>query len=230
MQPLQFVRERVRIRSRIREVMMPRLLRGRAMLFPTFDEELHRTILSYSDYFRYATLGLAVQTILSEEIPGSFAEVGVYRGNMAKFLHRLAPHRTYYLFDTFEGFPEQDLEPEQRGDGRFTNTSVDLVLRTIGDTHNVVVKAGYVPETFAGLESERFAFALLDVDLYAPTARSLEFLYPRMAAGGYVILHDYNSPESNRAVKRAADEFMRDKPEKLIELADASGTALFRKH
>ena len=43
------------------------------------------------------------------------------------------------------------------------------------------------------------------------------------------LMHDYNSEESGRAVSRAANTFMSDKPELLIELPDFFGTALFRK-
>lgn len=204
-------------------------LRKRAMLYPTVSTTLHEGILLQADYARYATFALAVQRLLDEHIAGSFAEAGVYRGHLSSFLHRLAPERTYYLFDTFEGFPQQDLEPGVAEDRRFSDTSVDLVLHTIGDTENIVVRKGYVPETFAGLEHEQFAFVLLDLDLYRPTAAGLEFFYPRLVPGGYLAIHDYNNPESNWACKRAVDAFMKDKPEYIIELADRFGTALFRR-
>ena len=70
---------------------------------------------------------------------------------------------------------------------------------------------------------------MLDADLYKPTRAGLEFFYPRMSKGGYIFLHDYTSSESNYAVSRAADEFLADKPEKIIEIPDTWGTALFRK-
>jgi len=44
-----------------------------------------------------------------EGIPGSLAELGVYRGTTAKLLHALFPGRTLWLFDTFEGFDPRDL-------------------------------------------------------------------------------------------------------------------------
>ena len=62
-----------------------------------------------------------------EGIPGSLAELGVYRGTTAKLLHALFPGRTLWLFDTFEGFDARDLAHERRakGDGfRFDDTSV----------------------------------------------------------------------------------------------------------
>ena len=57
----------------------------------------------------------------------------------------------------------------------------------------------------------------------------LEFFYPRIAPGGYLILDDYNNSESGWAVSRAVKEFMVDKPEGVIELADMWGSVVFRR-
>lgn len=203
--------------------------RRRAMGFPTFNAGLHARMVQYGDYYRYATLGLAVQRVLTENIPGALAEVGVYRGYMSRFIHRIAPERTYYLFDPFEGFRAGDFEAGEREDRRFRDTSVAHLLQALGDRRNVVLRPGYVPDTFAGLEPERFAFVLLDVDKHKPTAAALEFFYPRLSPGAFLAVHDYNSPESGWACKRALDDFLVDKPERIVELADISGTALLRK-
>jgi O-methyltransferase len=70
---------------------------------------------------------------------------------------------------------------------------------------------------------------LLDLDLHAPTVASLEFFYPRLAKGAYLIVHDYNSREYNGACKRALDDFLSDKPERVVDIADVWGSALVRK-
>lgn len=211
-----------------KHVLLP-ALRQRTLLHPSIDKNAHDGIIPLNDYTRYATFALALERIVQDSIQGSFAEVGVYRGELSKFLHGIAPEKTYYLFDTFEGFPQQDLEPNVTEDRRFRDTSVDVVLSNIGNTKNIIVKQGYVPDTFHGLEQERFSFVLLDVDLHKPTVASLEFFYPRLTPGAYLAVHDYNNPESNWACKRALDTFMQDKPEYIIELADRFGTAMFRK-
>lgn len=199
------------------------------MWYPTYAVDIHNSMIALADYNRYGTFGLAIQRILTENIPGCFAELGVYKGHLSSYIHRLAPERRYYLFDTFQGFPKGDLEPGVIEDNRFQDTSVDTVLKAIGDTRNIVVRQGYVPDTLKGLEHEQFAFVLLDLDLYSPTVAGLEFFYPRLATGGYLAIHDYNNPESNWACKRAVDAFMKDKPEHIIELADRFGTVLIRK-
>ena len=200
-----------------------------AMEFPPYDALIQRVALATGDYARYASLALAIRRLDEERIPGGFAEVGVYRGETSRFLLRCAPERTLYLFDTFEGFPMQDREPENRDDSRFRDTSEDAVRRAIGGGRNVVIRKGRFPETAAGLEGERFAFALLDLDVFEPTVAGLEFFYPRLTAGGYLFVHDFNNPESNYACRRAVTRFMADKPEKLVELPDVWGSVVIRK-
>jgi O-methyltransferase len=198
------------------------------MRFPTFPPDVHDSIRDANDYFRYATLGLAVQRVLDENIPGALAEVGVWRGETSAFLHRVAPSRRLYLFDTFTGFPSQDL-PSGATDTRFRNTSERAVRERVGPSSDVILRKGYVPDTLAGLEDEVFAFVLLDLDLAAPTRASLEFFYPRLSPGGYLIAHDYNSPESDWACKRVLDEFLEGRPERVVELGDIWGSAVVRR-
>ena len=204
------------------------LARHREMRFPTFPSEVHESVAISDDYFRYATLGLGAQRVLDEQVPGAFAEVGVWRGETSAFLARVAPERRLYLFDTFQGFPQSDL-PEGTADTRFRDTSEQAVRRRVGSSPNVVIRPGYVPDTLAGLEDEAFAFVLLDLDLIEPTRASLEFFYPRLSPGGYLFMHDYNNPESDWACKRAMDEFLATRPEKLVELGDVWGSALVRR-
>lgn len=222
---LQELRARV---PAVRGKLVRPLTRHREMHFPTFDLDAHESIVTSDDYFRYATLGLALQRVLDEDIRGALAEVGVWRGETSAFLHRVAPRRRLYLFDTFEDFPEPDLPPGSV-DRRFRDTSADTVARRVGFSENVSLKPGYVPDSLRGVADERFAFVLLDLDLFDPTRASLEFFYPRLSAGGYLIVHDYNNDESGWACKRAFDVFLADKPERLVELSDVWGSALIRR-
>jgi O-methyltransferase len=56
----------------------------------------------------------------------------------------------------------------------------------------------------------------------------LEFFYPRLTPGGFLVLHDYSSLEWDGAEK-AIDEFLADKPERVIPIPDKSGTVVLRK-
>lgn len=203
------------------------LVRHRDLQFPTFAPGLHERIARKQDYFRYATLGLAVQRVRDEGVPGAFAEAGVWRGETSALLHALAPERRLYLLDTFSGFPD-DGSPSA-ADTRFRDTSEAAVRRRVGSSPQVVLRPGRIPDTLAGLEEEAFAFVLLDLDLHEPTRAALEFFYPRLSPGGYLVVHDYNNPESDWACRRAFDAFLAGRPERVVELGDMWGSALIRR-
>lgn len=190
--------------------------------------------LRTQDPSRYCAFGLAIQRIEREGIPGAFAEVGVYLGASSRVIHRLAPDRKLYLFDTFEGFPESDLKGWERKcevewSPETFKSSVELVKRNIGDTNNLEFKKGYFPDTAKGLEDERFAFVNLDVDLQKPTLSGLEFFYPRVNRGGYIFVHDYNNPEADRGVSESVNHFFEDKMEHIVEIPDAGGSVVVRR-
>ena len=195
------------------------------MAFPPYTATAHKTITSSADPVRYATVALAINLIKQHHINGCLAEVGVYRGEMSNFIHNLAPERMLYLFDTFEGFPSQYVE----SDNRFKDTSIDVLTKAIGDLSNIVIRRGIFPDTARGLEDVTFSFVMLDLDLYEPTLAGLEFFYPRMNSGGYIIVHDYNSPESDWAVSKAVTEFISAKPEQVVETPDTWGSIVIRK-
>jgi O-methyltransferase len=206
-----------------------RLAGAGRMQYPTFDLAIQRAAIESGDYARYASLALAIRRVEADRLTGAIAEVGVYRGHTSRFIRRCAPGRTLYLFDTFEGFPIQDREAANRGDTRFRDTSEAALQRALVDLKNVVIRKGRFPETVAGLDNERFALVLLDLDVFAPTLAGLEFFYPRLTRGGYLFVHDYNSPESNSACRRAVTQFMAGKPEQIVELPDTWGSVVFRK-
>jgi len=203
------------------------------MRFPTAAKPLIREARSVRDSIRYETIALAIETIRREAIPGAMAEVGVWRGTLSRFLHQCAPERKLYLFDTFSGFPSESvgaLDLQNKGDqGRFRDTSVELVKKSVGESENVIFRVGVFPDSAIGLEGEAFSFVMLDLDIFKPTVAALEFFYPRLSAGGYLFIHDFNSPESNSAMRRAVIPFLSAKPEKLVELPDEWGSAVMRK-
>ncbi|NJB69180.1 O-methyltransferase [Desulfobaculum xiamenense] len=202
----------------------------RHWLMRNFDD-LHGTIRlddpRGADLMRLYMLAFNVERLLAEAIPGAFAELGVYRGVTARLLRQLAPQRTLYLFDTFEGLPAQDAQgdPTGLGAGECANTSMDLVLARVG-REGVVCCPGHFPETAAAVpDGERFALVHLDCDLLPPTRAGLEFFYPRMSPGGLIIVHDYAGTRWP-GVRQAVDEFLATRPESPVLMPDSSCSAI----
>jgi O-methyltransferase len=149
-------------------------------------------------------------------VPGNFWEIGVYRGGTAALLREVIAQsgsgKSLCLFDTFEGMPETDPDRDLHKQGDFSDTSLDAVQKLVGVFPWVSYHKGYVPSTFAGLEKEQIAFAHIDVDIYRSILDSCDFVYPRLARGGFMIFDDYGFPTCPGA-RQAVDEFFAEKPE-----------------
>ena len=198
--------------------------------FPPRDSANRRICnLEAHDNTRRDMLILLLRTLLERQVPGAFAELGVYKGLTARLIHHYAPERTLHLFDTFEGFTERSAAAELRGLGHtaklFSDTSLEQVRRFIGATSSAVqFHRGFFPESIpATLSTETFAFVHLDADLYDPIIGGLRFFYPRMPRCGILVIHDYNAWPGAR---RAVDEFFADKPELPVPMPDKSGSAV----
>lgn len=147
--------------------------------------------------------------IYKNGIQGAVAEAGVFQGQTARFINCFFPDRTFYLFDTFEGFSKTDqLNDDKRNLYNekidYTDTSENCVMQKMHFPGRCVVKRGWFPQSAIGI-NETFAMVRLDMDLYDPIYSGLEFFYPRMEKGGYIIIHDCRSKNFEGARKALID-------------------------
>jgi len=194
-----------------------------------FAPEHHHLLKGSWDFVRHAAMGLALRRIVNEGIAGDLAEVGVWRGDCAEFIHLFSPERRMYLFDTFEGFPAQKDEADNEFSQEFLDTSESSVRKRFQNNPNMVIKAGIFPDTASDLHDNRFSFVSIDCDLYEPILESWRFFYERMTPGGYIFLHDHNGQGYNDGPARATHEFLADKAEKIIDIPDQWGSIMIRK-
>jgi O-methyltransferase len=189
----------------------------------------------------------AVRYCERRQIPGAFAECGVWRGGsvlaMILALQRLeVADRDLHLFDTFEGMTaptELDvsrLEPpaletwrQAHAGGRrawhelfdpetFNQDRVRALLSETGyPSARIHLVPGRVEETIPDQAPETLALLRLDTDWYESTRHELEHLYPRLATGGVLIVDDYGHWDGCR---RAVDEYFADRPPPLLARVD----------
>jgi hypothetical protein len=180
---------------------------------------------------RLYALYKSVEYIVSANIPGDFAEAGVWQGGscmlIAETLTALGDRsRRIFLFDTFEGHPKPDAE---RDVDLWGNRAIDEWKRAVGDDSHgnwayvsledvqanlartgypadrLVFVKGLVEETAANVPSiEKLALLRLDTDWYASTRTGLQYLYPRLAPGGILIVDDYGHYKGQQ---EAVDEY-----------------------
>jgi hypothetical protein len=184
------------------------------------------------DMARFYFFSLAFDQIVKEGLEGDLAELGVYKGNTATLLAAYARRlgATAYMLDTFEGFNQDDLVgiDADAKVGSFSDTSLDAVRGLVGEGGVRFIK-GYFPAAAAELpQNGTYCFVHIDCDLFAPIKSGIEYFYPRLVPGGFLIAHDYSSLHWNGAEK-AVDEFFLDKPECPIPLPDCAGSVVIRK-
>jgi O-methyltransferase len=184
------------------------------------------------DWGRNTAFELMADQISAKNLGGACAELGVYKGDQARIIGKLFPHKILYLFDTFEGFAPADLAVETAGfsvstSQDFANTSLDEILPKIDNHDRLRVKRGFFPDSAADLEDE-FCFVSLDVDLYSPTLAGLEYFYPRLLRGGAIFVHDYNNARY-RGVRVAVDEFIERTGCPAVPIPDSAGSMVIPK-
>lgn len=173
-----------------------------------YDEDKDRRVIWLSAFAHYVKL---------INMNGNVAEVGVNRGEFAYYINKYFFDRKLYLFDTFEGFPNKDLELECSVSGEefensvynkkdcFLATNVDIVKNRMENTEKVEFYIGYFPESAKDVLDE-FCFVSLDTDLYISILSGLEFFYPKMIPGGVILVHDFFNPELP-GVEKAINDF-----------------------
>jgi len=215
------------------------------------SKELISLEKNYPDKVRFFNWWFQIERLKREGVPGDFAELGVYKGDSARIIHRMDPSRRFHLYDTFEGFNAGDLKDETGHAATYTtrnfaDTSLELARRTIGGNENVVFHPGHFPEpavssqrSAVNLEmrpdrepptaDRRPAYALvnLDADLYKPTKAGLEYFYPLLSPGGVIIVHDYNFKWPG--IKKAVDEFAKKISGTIVMVPDMDGSVMLFK-
>lgn len=178
---------------------------------------------------RIYALYKAVEYLSAAPIPGDIVECGVWRGGsmMCAALTLLESgdtRRRLYLYDTFAG-----MVPPGRGDidfkGRAAADQLSAERRTedsdiwayspLEVVQGNMASTGYpedqisyvcgpVEQTIPATLPETIALLRLDTDFYSSTRHELEYLFPRLAKGGVLIVDDYGHWLGAR---RAVDEY-----------------------
>lgn len=183
---------------------------------------------------RIATMRLLAEEITKKKIPGSVAELGVFRGTFARQINLAFPERDLHLYDTFEGFAEKDVKTETENSfskaaaGDFSDTSQEAVYESMPLKEKVIMHPGYFPDSFHEGE-EQFCFISLDPDLYEPTKAGLEKFWPCLVPGGVIMIHDYNSRQFS-GVADATDRFLEHvKDAAAFPVSDVHGSLVLKK-
>ena len=194
------------------------------------------TMIGFERLFSLIT---AVRYVERNAIAGAFVECGVWRGGAsaasALTLESLgAGPRDIYLFDTFEGMSKPTDEDKTFADAgamdEFQKTKtgeessdwcyagqgeVEDNLRRLGlDPAAFNLVKGRVEDTLPGQAPPGpIALLRLDTDWYESTRHELIHLFPKLAAGGVMIIDDYGDWQGSR---QAVDEYLADHGHRML--------------
>jgi predicted O-methyltransferase YrrM len=193
---------------------------------------------------RLQALILATRYVTRRRIAGAFVECGVWRGGSTLAAARTLREagdagRDLYLFDTFSGMPEPGPQDVRAHDGATAaallkdpgedatraEASLDTVKATMAlsgyDPARIHYVVGKVEDTIPAAAPPTIALLRLDTDWYESTRHELEHLFPRLAAGGVLIIDDYGWWAGAR---RAVDEYFGAHPSPiLLNIIDDTG-------
>ena len=187
--------------------------------------------------WRLHTLVWAARSAIAHQ--GDLVECGVFKGDMswvvATVLGDKITDRTFYLYDSFEGF-----SPTLSGAADFPDNSgflnmadkvykdpaiYETVVKKFADMPHVKIIRGFVPDTFKIAIPERIAF--LHVDLNSPAAEiaALEHLFDRVVSGGYIVFDDYGWKQFKKQ-RDAENQFMAERGHFILELPTGQGLVI----
>jgi len=176
--------------------------------------------LAQRAYSNYETLQNSFDLAqLCCDLDGDFVECGVAAGSQVAAMYRACSSKKIWLFDSFEGIPlASKYDTTQPGIGVISHDVNGYLLTTSGITavsieqvkqhfaewnvndENFEYVQGWFEETLTLNKIEKISLLRLDGDLYNSTKVCLEYLYPKVVDGGWVIIDDYGLTGCFKAV------------------------------
>lgn len=195
-------------------------------------EDLVRSIEGYTltGPERCRAMVRALEKINRDGTVGDIVECGVWRGGNIMLARKVCPDRVCWLYDTFSGMtrpgPEDTRQSGARASDEFARRKAAGEVWCFADLSDVetgLMDAGVFDRTklrfvigdvltTLAVKSNlpgKIALLRLDTDWYASTRLELEMLYPRLSAGGVLIVDDYGHWLGAR---RAFDEYFAARP------------------
>ena len=179
--------------------------------------------------WRLHTLCWAAQEALS--LPGDFMECGTFKGDFAWVVSQCVAFakagKTFYLYDSFEGFAEDDKTVDQ-GYADFANPIYreagiyDSVLHRFNGNPKVKVVRGYLPEVLDPIHPAQISFLHMDLNSPGAEVETLRKLWPRIVVGGFIIFDDYGWKVFAKQ-KEAEDQFASQHGLFILELPTGQG-------
>jgi hypothetical protein len=167
------------------------------------DDRFTELSLKHAGLLPIANWQWNLQTVLwavlrNRDVAGDYVELGVFKGHTTLFCAEYVGFgswpRTWWLYDTFEGIPDDQQAPgweETNARAYKGSYSLEEVRERFAPFPNIKVIKGRAPEVLNGQAPDQIAFLHVDMNNAPAEIGSLEVLFDRVSAGGIIILDDY---------------------------------------
>ncbi|MEU4209209.1 TylF/MycF/NovP-related O-methyltransferase [Streptomyces sp. NPDC026206] len=165
---------------------------------------------------RLANVRSCVERVLEDGVPGDLIETGVWRGGVCILMRAVLQaygvrDRRVWVADSFEGVPvvnDRSHPLDQEMALHRINSVLKVSRAEVAENFSryrllddqVRFLEGWFSQTLPAAPTGPLAVLRLDGDLYESTTDALTHLYPRLSAGGFVIIDDYNIEPCRKAV------------------------------
>lgn len=167
----------------------------------------------------------AVHYVVEAGVPGDIVECGVWRGGCSLLMAETliaagVTDRRVFMYDTYEGMVRPSDEDTKIGTGGKASDKFEAmamwqyapieevernVARSLYPREQFVLVKGPVEDTIPATMPEAIALLRLDTDFYESTKHELVHLFPRLSAGGVLIVDDYGAWAGSR---KAVQEYL----------------------
>lgn len=137
----------------------------------------------------------------AKHLEGDFVECGVNTGILSiavcNYIDFNSTGKSFYLFDTFCGIPQEQMLPEEIAGGRIQENQryyeecYELAKHNFAQFPKAHLVRGKVPDTLNSVPIEKVCYLSIDMNIVAPEIAAIEYFYYKLVPGAPVILDDY---------------------------------------
>ena len=201
-------------------------------LFITLAEKHAHLLPVAAWHWNLQTVLWATQSTL--RLDGEFVELGVFKGHttafVAEYLGFQNLPKTWYLYDTFEGIPEDQLDTgwsDNNVAAYSESFDFEEVRERFAPYPNIRIIKGRVPEILAEESPQKIAFLHMDLNNATAEVQALDVLYDRIVPGGIIVFDDYVWSVSRRQ-RVAEDAWCAARGLKILALPTGQGLLIKR--
>ena len=114
---------------------------------------------------------------------------------ICEYVHINTSSKKFYLFDTFDGIPEDQMSENERSlrtlnHAHYAN-NYEVAVANFSPFPNARFVRGKVPKSLAYVDIDRVCYLSIDMNIAHPERKAIEHFWPRLSPGAAVVLDDY---------------------------------------